>query len=80
MAPERSTRRFGAAAEQAQQAFLALIDDFYEEIDRHEATRQVITGGAAQVERSKGSFVLESAPGRGTTGSALLPRCRAGAR
>ncbi len=32
---------------------LALIDDFYAEIERHAATRNVITGGAAQIARLK---------------------------
>jgi signal transduction histidine kinase len=31
----------------------ALVDDFYEEIERHPAAAKVITGGAAQVERLK---------------------------
>jgi signal transduction histidine kinase len=35
----------------------ALIDDFYEEIERHPETRQVITGGQAQVERLKGTLI-----------------------
>ena len=34
-----------------------LVDDFYAEIDRHPDARQVITGGAAQVERLKGTLV-----------------------
>jgi len=34
-----------------------LVDDFYAEIDRHPEARQVITGGAAQVERLKGTLV-----------------------
>ncbi len=33
--------------------FSSLIDDFYSEIQRHSATRAVITGGDAQVERLK---------------------------
>src|SRR6516225_9443393 len=33
-----------------------LIDDFYEEIDRHPGARKVITGGAAQIERLKGTL------------------------
>lgn len=38
-------------------ALPALIDDFYEEIERHPETRQVITGGQAQVERLKGTLI-----------------------
>jgi signal transduction histidine kinase len=33
-----------------------LIDDFYEEISRHELARKVITGGDAQVQRLKGTL------------------------
>jgi len=35
-----------------------LIDDFYAEIERHPETRQVVTGGAAQVERLKGTLIV----------------------
>jgi PAS domain S-box-containing protein len=34
----------------------------------------------ARIEQLGGSLAIESAPGRGTTASAVLPRCRAGAR
>jgi signal transduction histidine kinase len=34
-----------------------LVDDFYEEIDRHPDARKVITGGPAQVERLKGTLI-----------------------
>jgi signal transduction histidine kinase len=34
----------------------SLIDDFYEEIDRHPDARKVITGGEAQVQRLKGTL------------------------
>src|SRR5258708_4648213 len=34
-----------------------LIDDFYAEIERHPAARKVITGGAAQIERLKGTLL-----------------------
>jgi len=33
-----------------------LVDDFYEEIERHPAARKVITGGPAQIERLKGTL------------------------
>lgn len=33
-----------------------LVDDFYQEIDRHPDTRRVITGGPAQIERLKGTL------------------------
>jgi signal transduction histidine kinase len=35
----------------------ALVDDFYAEIDRHPRARKVITGGAAQVQRLKGTLL-----------------------
>jgi signal transduction histidine kinase len=35
----------------------ALIDDFYAEIDRHPNARKVITGGAAQIARLKGTLL-----------------------
>jgi signal transduction histidine kinase len=35
----------------------ALVDDFYEEIERHPDARKVITGGAAQIDRLKGTLV-----------------------
>jgi PAS domain S-box-containing protein len=34
----------------------AMIDDFYEELARHEETRRVITGGPAQIQRLKGTL------------------------
>jgi signal transduction histidine kinase len=34
-----------------------LIDDFYDEIERHPGPRKVITGGPAQIERLKGTLV-----------------------
>ncbi|HEX3657569.1 MAG TPA: protoglobin domain-containing protein [Pirellulales bacterium] len=37
--------------------FPALIDDFYDEIDRHPQARKVITGGRPQIERLKGSLI-----------------------
>ena len=36
--------------------FTQLIDDFYAEIERHPEARRVITGGAAQIERLKGTL------------------------
>src|SRR5207237_2616754 len=33
-----------------------LIDDFYDEIERHPDARKVITGGQAQIERLKGTL------------------------
>jgi two-component system, NtrC family, sensor kinase len=50
--------RVAAAAPLLEPYLVALIDDFYEEIERHAGARQVITGGAAQIERLKGTLVL----------------------
>jgi signal transduction histidine kinase len=35
----------------------ALVDDFYAEIERHPDARKVITGGAAQIQRLKGTLL-----------------------
>lgn len=48
--------RVAASIEVLQPHFARLIDEFYEEIGRHEATAQVITGGPAQIERLKQSL------------------------
>jgi signal transduction histidine kinase len=37
--------------------FADLIDDFYDEIDRHPDARKVITGGEAQIQRLKGTLL-----------------------
>ena len=50
---EDDARRVGAIAALVEPHVVALIDDFYEEIDRHPEARKVITGGAAQVARLK---------------------------
>lgn len=49
--------RVAAAAPAVRPAFTQLIDDFYAEIERHDATRRVITGGAQQIERLKGTLI-----------------------
>jgi signal transduction histidine kinase len=49
-------RRIAAAAAMLEPHLPALVDDFYEEIDRHDETRKVITGGAEQVQRLKGTL------------------------
>lgn len=48
--------RVRVAAPLIESAFGELVDDFYREIAEHEATRRVITGGQAQVERLKGTL------------------------
>jgi signal transduction histidine kinase len=50
-------RRVGAVAGLLAPYLAAMIDDFYEEIDRHPDARKVITGGAAQVQRLKGTLL-----------------------
>ncbi|MCC6416860.1 MAG: hypothetical protein IT429_01280 [Gemmataceae bacterium] len=45
-----------AAAPALEPLLPELIRDFYEEIDRHPDTRKVITGGAEQIERLKGTL------------------------
>lgn len=48
--------RVRAIAPLVEGSFVALIDDFYEEIDRHPDARKVITGGQEQVQRLKGTL------------------------
>src|SRR5689334_19279955 len=53
---EADAARVRAVASLMEPCFPAIIDDFYEEIERHPTARQVITGGAAQVERLKATL------------------------
>ncbi|HVX12763.1 MAG TPA: protoglobin domain-containing protein [Pirellulales bacterium] len=46
-------KRVGGISELIEPHIVALIDDFYEEIDRHPEASKVITGGAQQVARLK---------------------------
>src|SRR5689334_17848516 len=48
--------RVQSVAELLQPAIATLIDDFYREIERHPQARKVITGGAEQIERLKGTL------------------------
>ncbi|TWT79269.1 Globin-coupled histidine kinase [Planctomycetes bacterium CA13] len=50
-------QRVADSFELVEPSLALLIDDFYEEIERHQSTRRVITGGHDQVERLKGSLV-----------------------
>jgi len=50
---EEDARRVQALAPLVRPAFGPLVDDFYQEIDRHPQARKVITGGSAQVARLK---------------------------
>ncbi len=49
-------RRVNAVAGLLQPYLAGLIDDFYDEIQRHPGAARVITGGAAQIERLKGTL------------------------
>ncbi len=53
---EADARRVRSVAGLLEPYLRPLIDDFYAEIDRHPDARQVITGGAQQVERLKGTL------------------------
>jgi signal transduction histidine kinase len=49
--------RVQAVAALLDSALPPLIDDFYAEIERHPPARRVITGGAPQIERLKGTLI-----------------------
>lgn len=49
-------RRVHAAADLVLNGCDAIVDDFYEEIRRHESARRVIIGGDAQIERLKSTL------------------------
>lgn len=49
-------RRIQAAGDMLEPAIPRLIDDFYQEIERHPQARKVITGGTEQIERLKGTL------------------------
>jgi signal transduction histidine kinase len=50
-------RRVAAVAELLAPHLPPLIDDFYDEIERHPEARKVITGGSAQIARLKGTLL-----------------------
>lgn len=54
---EDDARRVRSLAELVEPHLRVLIDDFYAEIERHADARKVITGGAQQVERLKGTLL-----------------------
>jgi signal transduction histidine kinase len=54
---EADAARIVAAAPLLEPYLLQLIDDFYDEIQRHPEARRVITGGQTQIERLKGTLV-----------------------
>ncbi len=55
---EADAARIHEVAHLVQPAFPALVQDFYEEIERHPAALKVITGGMPQIDRLKGTLVL----------------------
>jgi signal transduction histidine kinase len=54
---DEDARRVNAIAGVLEPCLPALVDDFYAEIERHPEARKVITGGAAQIARLKGTLV-----------------------
>ncbi len=50
-------RRVAAVGPLLEPTLVPLVDDFYQEIDRHPNARKVITGGREQIERLKGTLV-----------------------
>jgi signal transduction histidine kinase len=52
-----AAHRVAAVAELVEPYLPELVDDFYAEIERHPNARKVITGGAAQIERLKGTLL-----------------------
>lgn len=50
--------RVHAFAPLVEPSFVALVEDFYQEMDRHPEARKVITGGPEQIARLKGMLVL----------------------
>jgi two-component system, NtrC family, sensor kinase len=53
---EEDAQRVHAVAAALDPSLPALVEDFYDEIDRHPNARKVITGGVAQIERLKGTL------------------------
>jgi hypothetical protein len=65
---DEDATRIRTVAEYVRHRMHLLVDDFYEEIERHPDASRVITGGAAQIVRLKGSltaWLSESLEGRG---------------
>ncbi len=54
---EEAARQVAATAGLLAPHLPPLIDDFYDEIERHPEARKVITGGAAQIQRLKGTLL-----------------------
>jgi signal transduction histidine kinase len=79
---DADARRVGLLASAARPHLPALVDDFYAEIERHPAASRVITGGAAQVARLKGTLIrwLEELLSGRYDGEYVLRRWRVGHR
>jgi hypothetical protein len=54
---EEDAHRVHSVARMLDPCLPALIDDFYEEIERHPDARRVITGGQEQITRLKGTLL-----------------------
>jgi signal transduction histidine kinase len=54
---EDAAKRVGATANLLEPHLPALVDDFYDEIQRHPRALKVITGGQEQIQRLKGTLV-----------------------
>src|SRR5439155_901046 len=54
---EEDARRVQSVASLLDSYLPALIDDFYDEIERHPNARRVITGGQQQITRLKGTLL-----------------------
>src|SRR4051812_19091521 len=52
-----AARRVAAVATLVEPHLPSLVDDFYAEIERHPDARKVIPGGAAQIERQRGTLL-----------------------
>lgn len=53
---DRDAANVRAVANVVEAGLPGLVDDFYAELQQHSETKRVITGGAAQIERLKGSL------------------------
>src|ERR1041385_2822704 len=52
-----NAQQVGSLAELLEPYLPALVDDFYNEIEKHPEARKVITGGEQQIQRLKGTLV-----------------------
>ncbi len=54
---DEDASRVHGAGPVVEPALAAIIDDFYDEIERHPSARKVITGGTEQIQRLKGTLI-----------------------